>query len=186
MFKHLFDLRYERNIYEAVVFYFSYTLFAFFIAGCLRFYTYIFSTKIHLILTFTAPFIFYTFVAISIILRKNLKDTSSIYLVFYTVTLTLFIPLCFAWISLIWSNPFGATFLQECGMAFRVCFLFELILGGIPSVFLTTKENHSLDQEIQQMEQEKLEQAIKVEKQLLLERTRRIEQEELKNIDNNE
>lgn len=186
MFKNLFDLRYERNLEEAFVFYFFYTLFAFFFAGCLRFYTYVFSTKIHLTLAFTAPFIFYTFIAISIFLRKNLKDISSIYLVFYTIVLTLFIPLGFAWVSFVWSNPFSANFLQECGMAFRVCFLFELILGGIPSTFLSTKEDCSLNKEIQKMEQEKLEHEQWIEKQLLTERAIASKLETIRKQENNE
>ena len=185
MFKNLFDLSYERSFEEAFVFYFVCTIFAFFFAGLLRIYTYIFPIKIHLILTYTAPFIFYTFIAISIVLRKNLKDTSSIYLIFYTITLTLFTPLCFAWISLVWSNPFGATFLQECGMAFRVLFLLELMFGCIPLALLTTKEDCSLRKQIQEMEQDKLEHEIKLEKQLLTERAIASKIEEIKKYVNN-
>ena len=170
MLEYLFDLSYERNLDEAKVFYFVYVFFACLIAGIFRFYTDIFLTEIRFVLTFCSPLIFYTLISINIVLKKRLKDRISIYFTFCTVAITLLFPLCFALGSFIWSNFLNAGFIQECGMAFRICFFPSLILGCIPVTLLTMKEDNSLKKEIQKMEQEKLEHEQWIEKQLLTER----------------
>lgn len=181
MFRHLFDLSYERNLDETIVFYFFYIILGAYIAGIFRFYIDAFSSKLCVILTFCVPFVFYTLVAVSIVLKKNLKDRHSISLVGCTIALTLFMPLVLALFSYVWSNFLHASFIQECGMAFRVCFFSGLILGFIPVAILSTKEDCSLNKFIQEMEQEKLEQERKIEKQLLTERAIARKIEELKN-----
>lgn len=189
MFKHLFDLRYERNEYEAVVFYFFYIILGYYIAGLCFCLSKIFYSDFLYLLIFFVPFIFYTFISVSIICKKNIKNFNSICLVFYTITITI-LP------------PVGLLIFLECLVGFKdmtrhdilwgllgtfvIWLLPSIALGGIPGAILTMKEDCSLKKEIEQMEQEKLEQARRVERQLLIERTRRIEQEELENIDNNE
>lgn len=186
MFKHLFDLRYERDEYEAVVFYFFYMIFAYFVAGVFNFlidtFYFSFLTDTALVVLFyLVPFVFYTSIALSILLKKQLKDRNSIHLVFYTLVITFFAPAVFT-IFL----GFFLGLVSGFATVYLITFIPLFFLGGIPSAILTMKEDCSLKKEIEQMEQEKLEQARRVERQLLIERTRRIEQEELENIDNNE
>lgn len=180
----LFDFTYETNIYEAFVFYFFYVFFGYFISGASIYIVAILPFS-HFILVLLAPFIFYTFVSVSIIIKKNLKDRYSIYLICYTIALTLFMPLCLAWFSLVWSNPFSANFIQECSMAFRVCFFPELALGCIPVAILTMREDQSLKETIEKLEQEKLENERKIEKQLLTEQAIASKIEEIKKHVNN-
>lgn len=180
MFKNLFDLSYERDIHEAKIFYFVYFLLACFLAATFRFSADSLLPQIQFVLTFGMPFIFYTLISASIIFKKELKDFRSLCLMFYTISLTLMAPLCLAWASFMWSNFLHASFIQECGMAFRICFFPSLVLGCIPVAFLSMKEDHSLSKEIQQIEQENFEREKRIEKQLLTERTNKSKLEEIK------
>lgn len=200
MFLNLFDLSYERNLEEALVFYFFYLAFAFFIAGIFystaNFFYFLSSyfsgypsailTYYVPFLTFFTPFIFYTVLSFVIVLKKRLKDRYSLHLIAYTVLITFLIPLslgvCFGFGFLGYDKGF------QYGIAgtFIDFFFPELIIGCIPLAILTTKEDRSLSKIIKQMEQEKLEHEKWIEKQLLIERAIRLKQEEIKNTKNDE
>lgn len=139
----LFDFSYERELLESLVFYFFYLIFE----GCLVFGLgfYCYNKNIDFDFFFNllqlVPFIFCTTFALSFMFKKNLKDAFSIFLVILTVFLTVIFP-----------NLLG------------------FYIGLIPVTILSTKEDCSLNKEIQKMEQEKLEHEQWIEKQLLTER----------------
>lgn len=195
MFWNLFDLRYERNLEEALMFYFFYVIFCFLISGVfyssanfLYFLSSYFSGIISIILTyyipfltFFTPFIFYTYLSIILIFKKKLKDRYSLYLVFYTILITFFIPLTLG-------TCFGLGFLGYTkGFKYGIAAMFIdfffpcLFLGCIPIMLLSTREDNSLKSEIQEIEREKLENQRKIEKQLLIEHVIKIRQDEFKN-----
>ena len=185
MFFNLFDLSSERDAQEAVVFYFFYLIIVYFISGLLNSLTnFLFDinttlTKFFFYLIGFIPFFFYMLISIAIIIKKRLQLRSGIsYLVFCSIA-TFLMPL-FIGIS------FGFGFLgYDGGMqtgilgTFMESFFLNLAIGGVPVAILTTKENHSLSKEIQQMEQEKIEHEQWIEKQLLIERTARMQQDKL-------
>lgn len=199
MLKYIFDLSYDRNLDEAKVFYFCYVIFAFFIAGLFyssaNFFYYLsgfFSGDISTVLTFYVPFLtffvpffFYTFLSISIIFKKKLKDRRSLYLVIYTILITFIIPLvlgiCFGFGFLDYTKGF------RYGIAgtFIDFFFPSLIFGCIPSAILATKEDCSLIKQVQEMEKERLQQELKIEKLLLIERAITNRVTETKNHEDN-
>lgn len=187
MFKHLFDLSYERNLDEALVFYFFYIIFVYYITGLLTYFvdTYPFVYKYGAWMFFT-PFIFYTFISIYIVLKKNLKDNGSMCLIFYTITLTLFIPVILG-CYFVCSHFVNGGFKIALKVAFFIWFYPGLAFGGIPATILSTKEDYSLSKEIQKIEQEKLENERWVEKQLLTEHVITSKIEEInKHVNNTE
>ena len=146
----LFDFSHERDIQEALVFYFLYLLFEYYILigiGILGFED---NSNIDFIpFLSVTPFLFCVILSVSFVLKKNLKDPFSICLVILTLFLTIIFP-----------NIIG------------------FYIGMIPVSILSTRENNSLKKEIQQMEQEKLEHEQWIEKQLLSEQITRMKQDE--------
>lgn len=192
MFMHLFDFKYERNVYEALAFYFFYVIFGYYFAG-LIFYCaslFFYSNNLHMAhicysLIGFMPFLFYSFLSIAIIFKKKLKDRHNIYLIIYTIAITFIIPL-------IWGICLGFGFLgYNHGIRYGIIGAFldslfpDFLFGCIPVAILTTKEDCSLNKEIQKMEEEKLEQEMKIEKQLLTERATASKIEKIKKHVNN-
>lgn len=176
MFKSLFDLRYERDIEDAFVFYFCYVVFAFFIAVFLNSNDNLPGLyDIGPFLVLLVPFIFYTFLSISIFSKKNLKDTGSICLVLSTITLTLVIPICLGFFV---APHYGLN--QGIEWAFMVWFFPGLLSGCIPVTFLTGKEDDSLLKRVRKLEKEDLQQEIDRKRQRLI---KRVVQKDDKNND---
>lgn len=177
MFCNLFDLSYDRDLYEAIVFYFVYFFLSYFFAGLLYNYLDIlygineFLAITCFILFLFSPLIFYTFISITIVLKKNLKDASSYRLVFYTIIIALFPSIC---ITILLLNSIKNFQLSAIMFGFfwtsEKFLFFSLVFCGIPAAILTTKEDYSLKKEIEQMEREKLEHENWIEEQLLTER----------------
>jgi len=190
MFKHLFDLSYERDLDDAIVFYFFYFILAYFISGvlnsCANFFFFINTslTKFFFYLIGFVPFFFYMFLTAAIIMKKKLKRQDGVYLIFCTIITLLtplFIGICFGFGFLGYHGGFKVGILGT----FMELFFTNLAIGGIPVAILTTKEDFSLNKEIQKMEQEKLEHEQWVEKQLLSERAIASKSEEIKKHTNN-
>lgn len=167
----LFDFTYETNIYEAFVFYFLYVFFGYYISGVSIYLVAILPFS-HFVMVLLTPFIFYTFVAVRIRLKKDLKDRDSFYLVLFTIFITLFIPLILG---------------MQLGLgAFIIWFFPGLILGPVPAAILTMKEDCSLSKMFQKLDKEKLIKARELEKRILLESEAVRKAEEIKNNESNE
>lgn len=199
MFWDLFDLTYERDLYESFVFYFVYFVFAFSIAGVfysstnlLYFISHYFSgftatflTYYIPTLTFLTPSILYLFLSIAIFKKKKLRDRNSFLLLIISILVN-FAPLFLAIYTFICNYGHTKSLLFIIGLAFVFFFMPILIVGGIPATILSTKEDLSLSKEIQQMEQEKLEHENWIEEQLLTERAITSKLEEKKQTNDNE
>lgn len=185
MFKRLFDLSCERDLYEALFFSFCYIIFGYYITGILTYFvdTYPFIYRYGDLMLFV-PFIFYTSISIGIISKKKLKDFRSISLILYITALTLFVPICLG-VYFLYSKLIDGGIKTALEEAFFIWFFPGLISGCIPVTILSTKENHSLKKMVQEMEQEKLEHERWVEKQLLTERAIANKIEEIKKHVNN-
>lgn len=181
MFKDLFNLSYDRNFDEALVFYFFYVIFGYYITGVLTcFIDPHPSLYNYAILVLLVPFIFYTFISIRISSKKNLKDRGSFSFILSAIVLTLFIPL-FLGISssFIFQENLGDAILG----AFTLWLFPGLAFGCIPAAILTTKEDYSLINAIRIMEREKLMHEKKIEKLLLIEREIRKTKERQNNVE---
>lgn len=184
MFWNLFNLSYERNLEEALVFYFFYIILGYYFAGLIFYCASLFFFNHNLTMTDNCfcliafiPFFYYSFLAITIVLKKKLIDRRSIYLVIYTITITFVIPFILA-VCIGLRHGLIGTFMDTLYP--------NLLFGCIPVAILTTKEDHSLKKEIQEMEQEKLEHERWVENQLQKERMIVRKNEILKKLKDNE
>lgn len=188
MFKYLFDLSYDRNYEEALVFYFFYVIFAYFFAGIFNCLAEVFSLDKFYDLMLFEPFLFYTSLSVTFFIKKNLKDRDSIYFLTATVALTLLFPIIFA-IASIYSNG-GFGFEEEFILGVKAGLLIWLIpsffLGCIPVALLSMKEDRSIRKIIKKWEKEQLEHDIEIERQLLLERTKAKKEKQLKDNMNND
>lgn len=186
MFRNLFDLAYERNTDEALVFYFFYLIFTYFIAGLFYSLAGVFHSDLLgytcLALTFFVPCVFYTFLSISIMLQK--KNINSLYLVINTIAITFIIPLALGICIGFGFLGYNQGILNGIGIIFVDYFFCGTLIGCIPVTLLTMKEDNSSKKEVQQMEQEKLEHELWIDKQLMLERSARIQQEKIENNTN--
>lgn len=180
MLGHIFDLSYERNFEESIIFYFSYVLFALYLwilAIC--FFFFLVQDEMlrgALIMVFTpfVPFVFYTYVAVRLCIRKNRKNRDNIIFVVSTVLLTLGIPgvtgnVLGAVLSPV--KPEFTIFTVIGGLISGVLLFFisELFLGAIPLAILSTRECFKDQKIMRKMDQERIKQEIKVEKMLLFE-----------------
>lgn len=167
MFKYLFDLRYERDIEDAFVFYFCYVVFAFFIAVLLNSHidTIPGLYDIGPLLVLLVPFIFYSSLSIGIFYKKNLKANENSYLVLFTIVLTLLIPIG---VGFFVAPHYGLN--EGIEWAFMIWFFPGLLLGCIPVTFLTGKEDDSLLKQVRKLEKEDLHQEIDRKKQRLIKR----------------
>lgn len=135
-------------------------------------------------LTFFMPSILYLFLSVAIFKKKKLRDRNSI-LLLITSILVNFAPLILALYTFICNYGHTKSLLFIIGIAFFFFSMPIIIVGGIPSTLLSTKEDRSLDKEIQEMEQEKLEHERWIEKQLLTEHAITSKIEEIKKHVNN-
>src|SRR5574344_1110924 len=190
MFKNIFDLSFERNLEEALVFYFCYIVFCYYIVGLCFCLSKIFYSDFLYLLLYITPFIFYTFLSIYIIFKKSIRDFGSICLAVYSIVITLFTPivlLFFLEYLVKFKDMTRHDILWGLLCTFFICLFPSITLGGIPVAILTTKEDHSIKNEIKKMEKEKLEHEQRIEKQLLTERVNRSKLEEIKKqLTNNE
>lgn len=180
MFGFIFDFSYERNFEESVIFYFCYVLFALYLwilAVCFFFF-FVQDEMLRgaLIMIFTpfVPFVFYTYVAISLCIKKNCKNRDNIIYVVSTVLLTLVIPglmgnVLGAVLSPV--KPEFTIFTVIGGLISGVLLFFisELFLGAIPLAILSTRECFKDQKIMRKMDQERIKQEKKVEKMLLFE-----------------
>lgn len=180
MFDFIFDLSYERNIHEAIVFYFCYTIFAIYLwilAICILFYIIqdVFIRNILIIvLTPFVPIIFYICIAILLCIKKNCKDRNNIIFVISTISLTLVIPGLTGTILGITLSPTSPklTLIAIIGgtiVGVNLFFISAILLGGIPVAILSTRECLTDQKKMRKMDQEKIKQEIHVEKLLLME-----------------
>lgn len=92
MFKHIFDFSYERNIQEALVFYFFYLIFEYYITIGICILELKHTNFDFIRLLPTVPFIFCVGLSVCFMFKKNLKDPFSIFLIilclFFTITTT--------------------------------------------------------------------------------------------------
>lgn len=183
MFKYLFDLRYERDIEDAFVFYFCYVVFAFFIAGLLNSHidTLPGLYDIGPFLVLLVPFIFYTSLSIGIFYQKNLKDKGSIYLLLSTIALTLLIPVGLGFCAVNFYRIKGGF-----EGAFMIWFFPALLLGCIPVTFLTGKEDNSLLKQVRKLEREDLHQEIDIKRRRLIKRVISKNADEISDNQNND
>jgi len=180
MFEFIFDFSYERNIHEAVVFYFSYVAFALYLwilAICFLFcivHDVVLRGALIAILTPFIPFVFYTSIAILLCIKKNYKDRGNIIFVISTILLTLIIPGLTGNVLGMILSPTHPKFTLETliGGVIGGVMLFslsELFLGGIPLAILSTRECMKDQKIMRKMEQETINQEKKVERLLLME-----------------
>lgn len=92
LIKVLFDFSYERDLQEALVFYFFYLLFESYIVIGICFSGLDNNSSDSINLLTVIPFIFCLGIAVSFMFKKNLKDPFSIFLVALTMLLTLLFP----------------------------------------------------------------------------------------------
>lgn len=89
----LFDFSYERDIQEALVFYFVYLIFEYYFLIGIGFLGAGSHKNIDFICLLSAiPFIFCVGLSVCFMLKKNLKDPFSIFLVVLTLFLTIVFP----------------------------------------------------------------------------------------------
>lgn len=180
MLRNIFDLSYERNITEAVVFYFCYVVFAMYLwvlAICMVFYLVqdiAFRNILILIVTPWVPLLFYNFIALLLCIKKNFKDRNNIIFVICTILLTFVIPSITGIILSIILSPTAPelTLNAIIGGILGGVFLFfisEIFLGCIPLAILSTRECLTDQKIMRKMDQDRIRKEKHVEKLLLIE-----------------
>ena len=180
MFKNIFDLSYERNITESVVFYFCYVIFAIYLwvlAICILFYfiqdEWLRNILI-MLLTPWVPLIFYILITILLCIKKNYKDRHNLIFVVSTILLTFVIPSITGILLSMVTSPSAPNLTLDViiGGTFGGIFLFfiaEIFFGAIPLAILSTRECLKDQKIMQKMDQERIKKEKQVEKLLLFE-----------------
>jgi hypothetical protein len=173
LFKHIFDLSYVRNYEEALAFYFCYFIFGYYVCGLVFLVADFFRFIPLIVLLFLTPFIFYTSIAVSTVLKKNLRNPNSYCLVLYIVLISLFTPILLMLLSML---LFGVSInnIKDFGFAYigglMIWFFPTLALAGIPVAILSTKEDFSINRIIKKIDKEEISVARAFEKEFLIDR----------------
>lgn len=88
----LFDLKYDRNIQEAVMFYFFYLAVQWYLLVGFSILADYYNSFFFAVLTLASPFLLNIALAICIVIKKNLKDNFSLILVILTIIGAIFGP----------------------------------------------------------------------------------------------
>lgn len=196
MLNNIFDLSYERNIIEAVVFYFCYVIFAIYLwilSICLIFYFVqdpCLQAILLIIVSPLVPLFFYNFIAICLCIKKNFRDRHNIIFATWTVLLTFAIPALTGIILSLILSPTAPHLTLDIiiGGTFGGIILFfisEIFLGCIPLAMLSTKECLTNQKIMHKMDQERIRKEKHVEKLLFMEQLLKNNLKE-KNNDTNE